>query len=575
MSKLSRREQSDVEKHVAKRQVSRLSDYHADVEYDDNDDDNVDSLVDLGEIAILGSSRASLKYRSASNLNASRRSIYRGAKSIGRSDDSYAALNLLKGAANVLPSVVPEQPPVFTLNHEDQETDQSVPLTCWQSFQDRFISLKGYVYGITSAFFFSLSHVLMRRAKWLSGSDHAFIRYSITFIVLFVYMRYHKIPLFPKNKLRILFLRGFVGTSFSPSLYLYNFYIFKILKGSCSLISSYFALMFANPSDVVTLIHTSIVITSILSRIFFKEKLTLAHFVAVILSFIGILLICKPAFLFPSPSLMTSLAGVSNGTSIITLLNCTDNMINSNSTTKEPRCIDYFNNLTATNSAGLSNTTDKNSYKNFIGIGLSFFSAFAVSCAFCLIKKLCQAKVHWATTSIYVSWFGIPFTLALSIILISTNSSHLDLSVEQKDLPMDVFYSSISALLSLTGQICLNIAFKYEDATRIAVTKTVDVFFSAVLQYFILNIYMDSLNMMGALSILLGTSFVLLYKILESKYYEETFKEEVVEVAEKNNVIVIDKDGNPKLIVGNESQPATNNNSTSKQRMLKLFFVKI
>jgi hypothetical protein len=69
--------------------------------------------------------------------------------------------------------------------------------------------------------------------------------------------------------------------------------------------------MLTNPSNVVTFLHTSIIITAFLSRMLFKEKLTLAHFVAVFLSFVGVILISKPAFLFPrkkSPTLnLTSL----------------------------------------------------------------------------------------------------------------------------------------------------------------------------------------------------------------------------------------------------------------------------
>jgi hypothetical protein len=151
---------------------------------------------------------------------------------------------------------------------------------------------------------------------------------------------------------------------------------------------------------------------------------------------------------------------------------------------------------------------------------------------------------------------------------------------ERNDLPMDIFYSSLSAWISLFGQILLNISLKYEDATKIAIAKTIDVFFSAVLQYLLLNISMDYLNMLGAGSILLGTSFVLIFKIFENKY-------EVYKMAED------DRDKSVTLVVNNtvnttgngEQMPfveAVSNKKEDESRwseiknlILKIIFVKI
>jgi drug/metabolite transporter (DMT)-like permease len=80
-----------------------------------------------------------------------------------------------------------------------------------------------------------------------------------------------------------------------------------------ALITGYFAFMLTNPSNVVTFLHTSIIITAFLSRVLFKEKLTLAHFVAVFLSFVGVILISKPVFLFPRKKLpKLNLAGLND-----------------------------------------------------------------------------------------------------------------------------------------------------------------------------------------------------------------------------------------------------------------------
>ena len=63
-------------------------------------------------------------------------------------------------------------------------------------------------------------------------------------------------------------------------------------------ITVYFSLMLLNPSDVVTLMHGSIIITGILSRIFLKEKLTIAHLIGLMLTVMGVIFISKPSVLF-------------------------------------------------------------------------------------------------------------------------------------------------------------------------------------------------------------------------------------------------------------------------------------
>jgi drug/metabolite transporter (DMT)-like permease len=117
-----------------------------------------------------------------------------------------------------------------------------------------------------------------------------------------------------------------------------------------------------------------------------------------------------------------------------------------------------------------------------------------------------------------VCWFGLPVSILISIILISLKVSHIDIEKERKDLPLDIFYSVCASCLSVVGQIFLNISLRYEDATKIAITKTIDVFFSFILQYILLNIAIDLLGLLGACSILTGTFFVLIFKLLENKY---------------------------------------------------------
>jgi hypothetical protein len=97
-------------------------------------------------------------------------------------------------------------------NSESKDSDHSKRLSKQQSTIDNnFKSLKGYAFIILSSFLFSSSHILLKRAKWLTGSDHALIRYSFSLIALFVFIKYKNLDIFPKNSRLTLSLRGIAG----------------------------------------------------------------------------------------------------------------------------------------------------------------------------------------------------------------------------------------------------------------------------------------------------------------------------------------------------------------------------
>lgn len=129
---------------------------------------------------------------------------------------------------------------------------------------------------------------------------------------------------------------------------------------------------------------------------------------------------------------------------------------------------------------------------------------------------------------------------------------------------MDVFYSVCASCLSVTGQVFLNISLRYEDATKIAITKTIDVFFSFVLQYLLLNVTTDLLGLLGACSILTGTFFVLIFKLFENKYSDYLKKK-----SEKN------QNETANGIKTNEDDNQTAKTISKKSLILKIIFFKI
>ncbi len=166
----------------------------------DNEDEQ--SMVELGEIAILGTSRISLRQRSFSNLNASRRSIYRTREDIAASRLLMREESMVAAKGGSMMDEAKKEEVLYEIESK---------ITRWDLVKENLVQFKGYALGVLSAFLLTLSHVVMRQAKWMSGSDHALVRYSTSLVFLFVYMKYHKIEIFPKNKVLTLLLRGFMG----------------------------------------------------------------------------------------------------------------------------------------------------------------------------------------------------------------------------------------------------------------------------------------------------------------------------------------------------------------------------
>ena len=209
-----------------------------------------ESMTEIGQVAILSSSKASLKYVSSSldkGINASRHSFKR-----------KESVNLIKK----------------TGHGKDETRIEEATGACAS-----IAPFKGTIYGVLSAFSFCAAQVVMKRTKHFSPSDISLIRYFVSLILMVVILRYHKLKLLgPRKQFKLLLTRG--------------------VFGAFSLLSFYFSLMLMNPSDSVALLHSSIIITAVLSRLFLGEKLTLAHFFAIVLTANGVLFISKPSFLF-------------------------------------------------------------------------------------------------------------------------------------------------------------------------------------------------------------------------------------------------------------------------------------
>lgn len=137
---------------------------------------------------------------------------------------------------------------------------------------------------------------------------------------------------------------------------------------------------------------------------------------------------------------------------------------------------------------------------------------------FFTLRKLSNVQIHWATSTIYTCWFGIPMSLIISAVLTHLGLYHQDWENELPMLPMDLFYAFVASFFSCLAQTCMVKAFNYENPTKIAITKTVDVLFACILQYIFLGLIIDSFEIIGSGSILLSTIIILGFKLLDNKY---------------------------------------------------------
>ena len=274
--------------------------------------------------------------------------------------------------------------------------------------------------------------------------------------------------------------------------------VMRAFFGSIGLVTFFFAFKLLEPSDCLAITHTSVIITSILARIILKEKLTIAHLIAVLLTVAGVILIAKPAALFGNLTQLnkTALLFSNCSTNETTFLNC---------------------------SAVIE--SDQNSFNTefytTIGIIIALFCSLCSSTVQILLKKLSTQKVHYSIVIIYVTYVGIPVTLAISVVMALTGLSHKNFPNNLHKMPLQILYVTISAVLGIFSQILLNFSLKYEEASKVAIFRTLDVFFTFLFQYVFLNISLDIFSFIGSSSILMGTFLILSFKLVENRMVQK------------------------------------------------------
>jgi drug/metabolite transporter (DMT)-like permease len=223
----------------------------------------------------------------------------------------------------------------------------------------------------------------------------------------------------------------------------------------------------------------------VLSRLILKENLGAQHILALAHTLVGVLLISKPTFLFSSPT---------QHTPVLFMLNSTDA------------------------SKSLDTASENSSRVEFIiGVVCVLVSAFFFGMQHVVVKKLCNYKIKWFVITIYDSYFGLPLAILASCVIFefkifdTKDFSNIQLS----SILTQLFYSAISAVCCLVGQIAINLSLTYENPTKVSIIKASDTVVAFILQLIILNVEIDVLSLLGSLSILTGVLIVLIFKLAD------------------------------------------------------------
>ena len=354
---------------------------------------------------------------------------------------------------------------------QDAKIYRSVPIDEQDYVQEKESCLRpvlGYLLGLFYAFSVCMMNIFVKLGSSLDASIHSSIAYTIQLIVMLIFVKAYQQPIFgPKSQRKLLFLRG--------------------AAGSACIILGFFGVRYLDIGDIETLSNSAVIMTAILSRIFLKEKLSFSHIIALILTITGVLFIVRPSFLFGLEVKM-------------------ENMLHIN--------------LTETNQTHLPEIKDHSNrtlFETLFGVTIVLLSALFFSITQVAVRKLCLLKAHFAVATLYPALIGLPASILITAILFVTKNSKVDLNRELRDFIPDFGYALSGGVFGTLCNILINYALKYEDATKIAMVKTFGVLFSFILQYFILDITVDLLGIVGAVIIVTAILFVLTLKILDSR----------------------------------------------------------
>ena len=349
--------------------------------------------------------------------------------------------------------------------------------------------MKGCLFAFLAILQYSLGNIIIKNAKFSTAPEQNSMRYLVNIILIGILIKfYFKQNIFgPKDKrLRILMtVRGAFEMS-SGTVFLYG-------------------LTYIDPSDVMALRESGVIIVAIFSRILLKEKLDLSHILAITLSVSGVLLISKPTFV------MNIINNLENQKETLQLI---DKMNLSNITVNNTLLKLIESNIKSTNN-------ERSQLTILIGVIFELSSAFLDAGAYIVQKMISNKNVHFSLSAFYSGLTGLPFNIIVSII----QRIHEPLIQSKINLNFETIAFEIFIMLSFSIFLCMsgftfNIGFNYENASILAIVATTGVPLIFILQYLFLSIQFNYYSVIGSFLIIFGSVYIIIHKTIDINLHE-------------------------------------------------------
>lgn len=357
-------------------------------------------------------------------------------------------------------------------------------------------SLIGFFFAFLASLSANSSNVVVKKTVIFNAFENSAMRFVAVLIVYTLIAKYNKMDLLGEKKDRtLLLLRAVCGITV------------LFLNLSLKLI---------DPSDMVSLFSMNILFIALLSKLILKEKFMFVHLLSLVLMMCGVVLITQPDFLMHRH-----------------MLNAQFNMTEHLNNTVDLKIAEHLN--ITSNVTGIFTSSFLKNHVSTLGYVMAICAAISYSFITILTKKLNERNIHFSIIGIFAGIVNLPFLIILSAIAIALGFGNRDFSSYDKlELIVDAGYSITYACLSMLALIFWITSLKYEDASKIAMFRTIDILLTFLLQYFILGIESNFMSIIGSICITSGTLLIMSFKLIDKKVNNTELEDDKVQLHMKD-----------------------------------------
>lgn len=357
--------------------------------------------------------------------------------------------------------------PIVSSIKNGAESLKMNPLADDQDFGRRGIELlrripaSGIIMAGFSGVCFAVASFIVKKIPNVNSVQILVSRSIIQMAFYLPIMLINKMPLFgvPNERLP-LFGRGFIG--FFDVAFTYTSYRLLPL------------------ADASTIVFSAPVYTSFFAWIILKETCAFIHIINIVITIIGVLLVSKPSFLFPTP------VGVYANETLT---------FNSNQTLiEEPdnhaRVTGSLIALSAAICASLVFINIRKMPKTSAPVVINAFSVIAIICG--AIYELIMS--NFFPNSMFASGIGLPET------------------------PSEYFWLLGNGVCGILGQLTLTVSLKLEEAGLVSLARTIEIVCAFIFQsVFLRDEKIDWTSYLGAVLVIIAVCISAINKLLEAK----------------------------------------------------------